>query len=75
MITSGDCGVLLTASKGPIRIFHQYQGRLLINRCGVRIKYDIVLEPNIEYSFGLLNVNGNRTHSNQTNDSLVLPRD
>ena len=73
MITSGYCEVLLTASTSPIRIFHQDQRRLPINRFSVRIKYDIGLEPNLEYILGLLNVNGNITHSNQTHDYLVQP--
>ena len=53
--------------------FHQDQRRLPINRFSVRIKYDIGLEPNLEYILGLLNVNGNITHSNQTHDYLVQP--
>ena len=45
-----------------------------MNRFSVGIKHAIGLEPNLEYRLGLLNVNGNIAHLNQTNDSLVLTR-
>ena len=75
LISSRECGVCLTDSTSPIQIFHQYQGILLMNRFSVGIEHEIGLEPNLEYSLGLLNVNGNRAHLNQTHDYLLRPQD